>query len=204
LQAPATLHDETTATLHDCSIPTGAISAPGTERPRIDVAVVLERTAKPNAWQDWSFRVLEVVPQESAFGSQVRLVFDDGRISRWLFPGFSLELFADECKGYFLNLTSGNPCWFVSYRPVDGDDSMMEVTAASVSYIEADRRLFAGEQVESVPLAPELCQWLQAYTNQHFVPEEKRKVRAMSFLSPEERERHERLARAQWDTGSEP
>lgn len=165
------------------------------------MAVVLERTAQPNAWQDWSFRVLEVVPQESAFGSEVRPVFDEGRVSRWLYPGFVLELYPDECKGYFLNLTSGNPCWFVSYRPVDGDDSMMEVTAASVSYIEADRRLFAGEQVESVPLAPELCQWLQAYTNENFVPDEKRKVRAMSFLSPEERDRQARRLQAQAEDG---
>jgi len=190
--------------LSDCSVPSGAPNqAPGTERPRIDVAVVLERTAQPNAWQDWSFRILEVVPHEGAFGQTQRKVFDDGRVSRWLYPGFTLELFADECKGYFLNLTSGNPCWFVSYRPVDGDESMVEITAASVSYIEADRRLFAGEQVESVPLAPELCQWLQAYTNDHFVPEETRKVRAMSFLTPEERERQGRRARAQWDSGGE-
>ncbi len=162
---------------------------------------MLERTAQPNAWQDWSFRVLEVVPHEAAFGGEMRKVFEEGRVSRWLYPGFALELFADECKGYFLNLTSGNPCWFVSYRPVDGDDSMMEVTAASVSYIEADRRLFAGEQVESVPLAPELCQWLQVYTNEHFVPDEKRKVRAMSFLSPEERDRQARRLQAQMDDG---
>jgi len=167
------------------------------------VAVVLERTARPNAWQDWGFRVLEVVPQEAAFGYTPRKFFDDGRVSRWLYPGFALELFADECKGYFLNLTSGNPCWFVSYRPMDDDESMREVTATSVSYIEADRRLFAGEQVESVPLAPELCEWLQGFTNEHFVPEEARKVRAMSFLSPEERERHGRRMRAQIETGED-
>lgn len=167
------------------------------------MAVVLERTSQPNAWQDWAFRVAEVVPHEPAFGTEVRKVFEEGRTSRWVHPGFVLELFADECKGYFLNLTSGNPCWFVSYRPVDGDDSMVEVTAASVSYIEADRRLFAGEQVESVPLAPELCDWLQSFTNEHFVPEETRKVRAMSFLSPEERERHGRRMRAQIESGEE-
>ena len=161
------------------------------------MAVVLERTAQPNAWQDWSFRVLEVVPAEEAYGAEVKLVFEDGRVTRWLYPGFTLELYTDECKGYYLNLTSGNPCWFVSYRPVDGDDSMVEVTAASMSYIEADRRLFAGEQVESVPLAPELCEWLQDFTNRHFVPEETRKVRAMSFLSPEEREQHAQRMRAQ-------
>jgi hypothetical protein len=80
---------------------------------------------------------------------------------------------------------------------------MREVTAASVSYIEADRRLFAGEQVESLPLAPELCEWLQAFTNEHFEPEETRKVRAMSFLSPEERERQGRRARAQLQTGEQ-
>jgi hypothetical protein len=62
------------------------------------VAVVLERTAQPNAWQDWSFRVTEVVPHEPAFGLERRKVFDDGRVSRWLYPGFTLELYADECK----------------------------------------------------------------------------------------------------------
>ena len=54
-----------------------------------------------------------------------------------------------------------------------------------------------------MPLAPELCEWLQDYTNRHFVPEEKRKVRAMSFLSPEEREQHSRRMREQLETDSE-
>jgi Protein of unknown function (DUF3305) len=156
----------------------------------ISVAVVLERTAHPNAWEDWSFRLLEVVPDEGAFGAAPRRLVDDGKHSRWVYPGFELRLFADECKGYFLNLTSGRPSWFVSWRPMEEDASQVEVTAASVSYIEADRRLFAEERVESVPLAPELCEWLQAFTNEHFKPDGKLKVRAMSFLSPEEREAH--------------
>ena len=159
------------------------------ERPSIQVAVVMERQADPNPWEAWRFRLLEVVPHEQAYGTQPRALHDDGKNSRWLHPGFEVTLYADECKGYFLNLTSGNPSWFVSWRHPDDDPSQVEVTAASLSYIEADRRLFAGEVVEGVPLAPELCQWLQAFTNENFQPEEKRKVRAMSFLSPEERER---------------
>jgi Protein of unknown function (DUF3305) len=110
-------------------------------------------------------------------------------LERWVYPGFQLRLFPDECKGYFLNLTSGRPSWFVSWRSVDEDPSLVEVTAASVSYIEADRRMSAEERVESVALAPELCEWLQDFTNRHFQPEGKRKVRAMSFLKPEERAR---------------
>lgn len=159
------------------------------DRPSIQVAVLVERQADPNPWEAWRFRLLEVMPHEAAFGTEVRTIYDDGKTSRWLHPGFEVTLYADECKGYYLNLTSGNPSWFISWRHPDDDVSAVEVTAASLSYIEADRRLFAGETVESVALAPELCAWLQAFTQANFQPEEKRKVRAMSFLSPEERER---------------
>jgi Protein of unknown function (DUF3305) len=157
--------------------------------PSIQVAVLMERIAAPNRWEDWQFRVDDVVPDNSAFGDTPRKLHDDGKRSQWLYPGFRLELHADECKGYFLNLTSGRPVWFVSWRPDEQDLSQVEVTAVSVSYIEADRRLFAEERVEPVPLAPELCEWLREFTNAHFVPDTGRKVRAQSFLSPEERAR---------------
>jgi len=161
-----------------------------TSQHKLQVAVVMERIAAPNRWEAWQFRVVDVVPDEGVFGTEPRRLLDDGKTSRWLYPGFSVELFPDECKGYFLNLTSGAPAWFVSWL-VDGQDpSKAAVTAVSVSYIEADRRMTADEQVENLPLEPELCEWLRLYTNEHFKPDTGRKVRAMSFLSPEERERH--------------
>jgi hypothetical protein len=162
------------------------------QQPGIRVAVVMQRVADPNAWEAWQFRLLEVVPDEGIYGDLPRQLFDDGKCSRWLYPGFTLQLFADECKGYFLNLTSGQPSWLVSWRPHETDAAQVEVSAVSVSYIEADRRMFAEEHVESVPLAPELCEWLQDFTNRHFRPESGRKVRAQSFLSPQERERQAR------------
>jgi hypothetical protein len=156
----------------------------------------MERTAAPNAWEDWCFRVAEVVPDQGAFGHVPRKLHDDGKTSRWLHPGFVLELFPDECKGYFLNLTSGQPAWFVSWRGDDADPSTVEVTAVSVSYIEADRRRFAEERVEDLPLESELCEWLRLFTNEHFRPDSARKVRAQSFLSPDEREaQHARSGR---------
>lgn len=172
------------------------MNTPSAERPSLRVAVVMERVANPNAWEDWRFSVVEVVPDDGQFGTAVRRLRDDGKVSRWVHPGFELTLFPDECKGYFLNLTSGNPSWFVSWRGRDDDAAQVEVTAASVSYIEADRRLSVEERVESVPLAPELCEWLQTFTNQHFRPDAQRKVRAQSFLSPQERERLARLPSA--------
>ncbi|HMM84235.1 MAG: DUF3305 domain-containing protein [Gammaproteobacteria bacterium] len=159
-----------------------------TSRQSLQVAVVMERIAAPNHWEDWQFRVVDVVPDEGVFGAAPRRLVDDGKVSRWLYPGFTVELFPDECKGYYLNLTSGRPSWFVSWV-VDADPSLPTLTGVSVSYVEADRRMASEERVETVALEPELCEWLRLFTNAHYRPEVRRKVRAMSFLSPEERER---------------
>ena len=157
-------------------------------RPSVQVAVVMERTAQPNRWEDWQHRVVEVVADEGAFGAEPRKLHDDGKRSQWLFPGHTLELFADECKGYFLNLTSGAPVWFVLWRTDDGDASMARPVAVSLSYIEADRWLCAEEKVENVPLQDDLREWLRVFTNEHYKIEAPRRQRAQSFLSPEERQ----------------
>lgn len=158
-------------------------------QPQIQVAVVMERVAAPNPWEDWHCRLVEVVPDEGTFGTAPRCLVDDGKVSRWLFPGFEITLFRSECKGYYLNLTSGQPSWFVSWVFDESDPSLPTLTGVGVSYVEADRRMASEEHVETAPLAPELCEWLREYTNAHFEPETRRKVRAMSFLSPQERER---------------
>jgi hypothetical protein len=164
------------------------------ERPGVQVAVVMERVLQPNPWEDAAFRVLEVVPDEGAYGRGPRKLFDDGKHARWIHPGLRLELFPDECKGYFLNLTSGRPVWFVMWR-LDEDDPLMAVPQqVSVSYIECDRWMSAEERVDNLPLPDALCEWLRLFTNQHFRPEQKRKQRADSFLSPQERDRQGRDA----------
>ena len=158
-------------------------------RPGIAVAVVMERVTQPNQWEDFSFRVTEVIPDEGVFGSAPRKLFDDGKHSRWLYPGFRIELFADECKGYFLNLTSGRPAWFVMWRRDESDPSLALPQAVSVSYIEGDRWMSAEEHVDNVPLADPLCEWLRVFTNGNFRPDPPRKQRTASFLSPQERDR---------------
>jgi Protein of unknown function (DUF3305) len=157
------------------------------DRPSVQVAVVMERIAQPNRWEDWQHRVVEVIADDGAFGSEARKLHDDGKVSQWLHPGFKVELFADECKGYFLNLTSGQPVWFVPWRLDEGDPSIARPVAVSPSYIVADRWLSADEKVDSVPLQSELCEWLRVFTNANFTVDEPRRQRAQSFLSPEER-----------------
>ena len=157
------------------------------QRPSIRVAVVMERETAPNRWEDWRFRIVEVVPHEAAFGETARVLIDDGQVQRTLHPGFTLELFRDECEGYFLNLASGAPVWFVVWRIDDEDPSRAWPETVSVSYNEAGRWLDAQERVDNVPLPPPLAAWLQAYTDEHYRPEPKKRRRPQSFVAPGER-----------------
>jgi Protein of unknown function (DUF3305) len=156
-------------------------------RPRIDVAVVLEREAQPNQWEDWRFSIADVVPNEPAFGSAPRLLRDDGSFARWLHPGFTVELFNDEGEGYYLNLSSGAPVWFVMWRLDDGNPSVATPQLVTVSYNEAGRLLDAQERVDNVPLPPDAIAWLQAFTDANYRPEPKRRQRPASFVPPQHR-----------------
>ena len=156
-------------------------------RPAVRVAVVMERETAPNRWEDWRFRIVEVVPHEDAFGREARVLRDDGKLQRTLHPGFTLELFRDEAEGYYLNLSSGSPVWFVVWRIDDADPSRAWPETVSLSYNEAGRWLDAQERVDNVPLAPELAAWLQAYTDEHYRPEPKQRRRPQSFVTPGER-----------------
>ena len=158
-----------------------------TVRPAVQVAVVMEREANPNRWEAWRFRLADVVPHQEAFGTGPRVLRDDGRVQRTLHPNFTLELFRDEAEGYHLNLSSGAPVWFVVWRIDDEDPSRAWPETVSLSYNEAGRWLDAQERVDNVPLAPDLAAWLQAWTDEHYRPEPKKRRRPQSFLAPGQR-----------------
>jgi len=162
------------------------------QRQAARVAVVMERIAAPNRWEDWQHRVVEVLADEGQFGAEPRKLHDDGKISCWLHSGLVVDLFADECKGYFLNLTSGAPVWFVMWQLDDGDASLARPGGVSLSYIMSDRWLSSDEKVDTLPVPPDVEEWLRVFTNANFKLDEPRRQRAQSFLSPEERERQAR------------
>ena len=166
---------------------TAAAAPLAVTRPAVRVAVVMDREANPNQWEAWRFRLVDVVPQEDVFGVAPRVLRDDGTLQRTLYPNFRLELFRDEAEGYHLNLTSGAPVWFVMWRVDDDDPSRAWPETVSLSYNEAGRWLDAQERIDNVPLAGELVAWLQAYTDEHYRPEPKKRRRPQSFLPPEQR-----------------
>jgi hypothetical protein len=155
--------------------------------PTLRVAVLIERLHHPSEWEDWRFRVAEVLADEGHFGSTPRTLRDDGRSARRLFPGLEVSLHRDEAEGYHLNLSSGAPVWFVMWRIDDEDPSRAWPEMVTLSYNEAGRLLDAQERVDNVPLPPDVATWLQAYTTEQYRPEPKQRRRPASFQSPDRR-----------------
>lgn len=158
-----------------------------TERPSLTVAVLIERLKQPSQWEDWRFRVADVVIDEGGFGTEPRVLRDDGRTLQTLHPGLPVTLFRDEAEGYYLNLTTPQPVWFVMWRIDDEDPSRARPEVVTLSYNEAGRLLDAQERVDNVPLPADVRDWLQAFADAHYRPEPKRRQRPASFQRPEQR-----------------
>jgi hypothetical protein len=155
--------------------------------PSVLAAVLIERRSRPTVWEEWGFRIRDVVLDDGNFGTAPRTLRDDGTSTLTLHPGLPVALHTDEAEGYYLNLSSGNPVWFVMWRVDDTDPSRAWPEFVTLSYNEAGRLLDAQERVDNVPLPPELVAWLQEFTDAHYRPEPKKRRRPASFLAPDQR-----------------
>jgi hypothetical protein len=171
----------------DPTPPTAAAPAPQADRPTLRVAVVMERLHAPSTWEDWRHRLAEVLLDEGQYGSAPRVLRDDGQTCQTLFPGLEVGLWRDEGEGYYLNLSSGAPVWFVMWRVDDEDPSRAWPELATLSYNEAGRLLDAQERVDNAPLPEAVPAWLQDWTDRHYRPEPRRRRRPASFQNPEQR-----------------
>jgi len=157
------------------------------QRPHTEVAVLMRREAVqgPMArWQPWRWVLADVVPHEPGFGTRPRCLREDAHEALWLYPGWTVQLFTDDAEGYWLNVTSPTPAYFVLWRlsePEDGTEPLAVPQAVSLSYHDAGRWLDAQETVETAPAPPEVVQWVREFAEQHFVPEPKRRQRPQSF-----------------------
>lgn len=154
-------------------------------RPCTAVAVVMRRERIDNRWQPWRWELADIVPHEYAFGAAPRLLLKDEREERWLHPGFKVELFTDDAEGYYLNASTGQPCFWVVWRMEEqallADEPIAIPQTVTLSYHDAGRWLDAQETVEQVPAPPQVVQWLQQFVDQHYVIEAKRRQRPQSF-----------------------
>ncbi len=151
----------------------------------------MRKVHSDNRWQPWRWELADVVRAEEGYGTEPRLLVDTDQEQRWLHPGFTVELFRDDAEGYYLNVTTENPCWFVLWRmeeePTIAPEPIARPAMVSVSYHDAGRWLDAQENCEQVPAPPEIVTWFGAFVQEHYVPEPKRRKRPESFKRLEDR-----------------
>jgi hypothetical protein len=109
----------------------------------------------------------------------------DGVLQK-VFPGHTVTLHRDEAEGYYLNMSSGEPCAFVSVRTDEegGDPYPFLLTA---SYNEAARWMDGGETVEKVSIDLEFAAWMGEWVEANYRPEPKQRLRPASFKGREGR-----------------
>ncbi len=160
----------------------------------LQVAVVMrrERVSGPAArWQDWRWVLDSVLQDEPTFGRVPRQLLHSADEQRWLYPGHTVLMQADDAEGHYLNATSEAPCFWVMWR-MDHVDGMGEEPVAlplvvTLSYYHAGRLLDAQETVEQVPAPPDVVAHLQAFVQANYVPEPKRRQRPVSFQPMQDR-----------------
>ena len=163
-------------------------------RPAITVAVTMRKerlTGAAARWQDWRWVLHEVIEQQPGFGAVPRLLLKSDSEERWLHPGFEVALNRGDAEGYYLNVTTDHPCFWVVWR-MEEEASLAELPIAvpqivTLSYHDAGRWLDAQENVDQVPAPNEIASWLRAFVTEHHVPEVKRRQRPQSFKMLQDR-----------------
>jgi hypothetical protein len=172
-------------------------------RPAIEVDVVMRRepvSGPMSRWQPWRWVLADVVlrsepddtgpadphqTHEPQAVEPVDATKASEQAAHWLFPSFRVELFRDDAEGYFLNLNSPHPCFWVFWRAdearlLDGEP-MAVPQIVTLSYHDAGRWLDAQERVDQVPAPSEVVEWLRSYVDATYQPEPKKRKRPDSF-----------------------
>jgi hypothetical protein len=150
------------------------------ETDALSLAVVMQRRPLKSRWQPYQWQPAEVVVSPWVRDGAPRCLHDDPSDTRWLFTGFELRLYSDESEGYFLNLDSRAPCWFVMWR-MDEAGELAVPQVVTLSYNEAARMMDGGELVDTLPAPAFIVRQLESFVQEFYRPEPKRKRRKPSF-----------------------
>lgn len=141
----------------------------------------MQRRSVQNRWTDCIWEPVRIVAEA---GGEVRQLVDDGSVSQWLHPGFTLVLHKDEAEGYFLNCSGTEPKVFILWR-MDGERGIpAEVTVSSE---EAGRWMDGGHSVDGVPMTPEIFAWVGEWVEKNYRPEPQKRFKPRSFRHPKDR-----------------
>ena len=141
------------------------------------LAVIMERTTLANRWLNERWEAKGVVRDLSPAGTAPSIIVEREGLTQVIHPGHRLHLKRDEAEGYYLNLTSPEPKVFILWRDYENGPRPQMLT---VSYGEGTRWADSGEQVDGVPIPPDLLPWLAEFVEAHYRPEPRKAKRYAS------------------------
>ncbi|MGC1818975.1 MAG: DUF3305 domain-containing protein [Casimicrobiaceae bacterium] len=160
-----------------------------TQRRAVDVVMERVPLASPWASERWQPAAV-VIGGAGSVHAGATLERGDARSERWRFRGFEIELHRSEAEGYWLNMTTPEPRVFVMWRmSEDGAIPPVHPVIVTVSYNEAARSMDGGEQVDNVPMLPEIAEWVRAFVAANYRPEPRRKVKRNDPFAADEADR---------------
>ncbi len=143
---------------------------------RFPVAVIMQRTpSSVSVWSDyqWSAVGITVVQSQDTVAEEPLLVHEQDDTRQYLYYGFDVVLYLDECESYYHNLMSPEPGCYIVARQNEHDVPVP--FQVSMSFDEAQAYQECDEEVYSVAIPPELYRWLEAYVLANYVATKRKK-----------------------------
>ena len=143
---------------------------------RFSAAVLMQRQpSKFSQWADYQWQAIGVMARagEPQADHQPQLVREEGEVSQYLYTGFEVKLFVDECESYYYNLISSSPLCYVIAR--ENDAGIPVPFLVSMSFDEAHAYLESEDTVYAVDVPPELYRWTENFVLMHYAPEKRKK-----------------------------
>ena len=136
----------------------------------------MQQSPSESPWADDNWQAVGISAGDSAqaAGDQTPVkILEKGGVRQFLYPGFQVALYVDECESYYHNLISPMPrCYVVADTDVDEVPTPIMV---SLSFDEAHAYLEGEHVVYAVEMPAELYRWSEAFVLAHYVPEKKKK-----------------------------
>jgi hypothetical protein len=151
---------------------------------RFAVAVLMERRRGVTPWQAHAWVPVGLIAgavAEGAVGVPLAMPAD-GDVLRELWRGLDVRLHRDEVESYYHNLVSPTPLAFVIMREGAADHRAPAIV--TLCFDEANAYVEGDDQVESVPMPPELVQWLEHFVVDNYVPERRTRRERKAWTDP--------------------
>ncbi len=150
------------------------------------LGVVVEKRDSDHPWLDHEWVFVAVIPGAPPITS-ARVLRQGEGVTQYHAGTLELELHRTEAEAYHYNLTSPMPSLFAVLREdEDGTGSPIQVSLVTASPYEAQDYLDSSEdQVERIQIPDDIRQWIEAFVDTHYSPQEFKK-RKRDRLRPEE------------------